>query len=617
MLQPILKINLTDRSVNQFDVPAEWTKAFFGAASLAARMLYEHLTPELDPLSPEAPLLFLNGPLTGSAGPAVGRFVICAKSPATGLWGESNIGGFWGPELRKAGYDGLWLEGAADSPVYLWIQDDTVEFRDAAHLVGLSTYETQARVQGEVDAKNARVASIGIAGENALPYALILTDHGRVAGRTGMGGVMGSKNLKAVAVKGTGEVPLVDWAAYKPVRTAANRRLRSHTASTVLRELGTASGADYMDYLGELPKKYYQSGEAGYGWDISGCTMSETILKSVSACHACVIACGRVVDLGDGVGNRKGAEYETMAGLGPNLMIRDMATVTRLGELCDFFGADSISLGNTLGLAYKLYDDGIITKDDTGGLELSWGNAEAAEKCIRLAVRREGFGALLALGARGLGKHFNMEDEAVHVNGLEAAYHDPRGASGLALSYATSPRGACHNQSDYYFVDLFGQTIEGLNLTFHPRQSGAEKAPDVVIHQNWRAINNSLVLCIFAEVPPQQVADLLNAALGLNETIESLLHAGERAWNLKRVINNRLGLTRENDRLPKAFLKPLPDGGSADFVPDLDGMLRAYYRVRGWDAQTGFPTPEKLRSLSLDWTIEDITRLRSEYQRVK
>ena len=606
MLQPILKVNLTTGETGEITIPQEWIQAYIGAAPLAARMLYEHLTPQLDPLSPEAPLLFLNGPLTGSAGPAVGRFVICAKSPATGLWGESNIGGFWGPELRKAGFDGLWLEGAADSPVYLWIRDGGVEIRDASAFWGRSTYDTQSLVQQDLDVKNARVASIGPAGENQVPYALILTDHGRVAGRTGMGAVMGAKNLKAVAVKGSGDVPLIDWAAYKPLRAQANRRLRSHNASTVLRDLGTSSGADYMDYLGEMPKKYYQSGEAGFGWDISGCTMSETILTGVSACHACVIACGRVVDLGDGFGPRKGAEYETMAGFGPNLLIRDMATITRLGELCDTAGLDSISMGNVIGLAYKLFDDGVITTADTGGIDLSWGNAESAERCVQLAIRREGFGELLALGARDFGRHFNAEEEAVQVNGLEAAYHDPRGASGVALSYATSPRGACHNQSDFYFVDLFGQTLEGLDMTFHPRQSDGEKVPEIVKHQNWRSVNNALVLCIFAEVPPQQVVELLNAAMGLNETVESLMQIGERAWNIKRVINNRLGLTRANDTLPKAFLKELPDGGSAGYVPDLEHMLSVYYAVRGWDSETGYPSEDTLKRLGLDWAIDDL-----------
>ena len=601
MLQPILKVDLTSGSIVEETVPADWVRDYFGAASLAARMLYEHLAPELDPLSPEAPLLFLNGPLTGTAGPAVGRFVVCARSPATGLWGEANVGGFWGPELRRAGYDGLWIDGASVNPVYLWIRDGLVEIRPAAELWGASPYAVQEVIADEVGVRGVRVASIGPAGENRVPFALILCDHGRVAGRTGMGAVMGSKRLKAVAVKGSGQVPLIDWAAYRPVRSVANRELRDHNQSVVLRDLGSASGAEYFDYLGELPKKYYQSGEMGPGYHASGCTISETILKGVSACHGCVIACGRVVDLNDGRGRRKGAEYETMAGFGSNLMIEDLDAVTRLGERCDELGLDSISMSNVTGLAFKLYDDGVIGEAETGGLALDWGDAESAGACIEMTARRDGFGELLALGARGFGRHFGVEEEAVQVNGLEAAYHDPRGSSGMALSYATSPRGACHNQSDFFFVDILGQTVDGLGLTFHSRHAGAEKAGDVAIHQNWRTLNNALVLCIFAEVPPERVVALLNAALGLDETVASLLLAGERAWNLKRVINHRLGLTRANDRLPKAFLEPMPDGGSAGFLPDLQGMLTAYYAARGWDPETGRPTPGKLEELGLDW----------------
>ncbi|HUF38933.1 MAG TPA: aldehyde ferredoxin oxidoreductase family protein [Anaerolineales bacterium] len=605
MLQPILKVDLTTRTIREGPVPRDWVRDYFGAASLAARMLYEHLTLDLDPLSPEAPLLFLNGPLTGTAGPAVGRFVICAKSPATGLWGEANIGGFWGPELRRAGFDGLWITGAAEAPVYLWIRDGRAGLHPADHLWGATTYGAQSVIQQELGETGTRVASIGPAGENRVPFALILCDHGRVAGRTGMGAVMGSKNLKAVAVKGSGEVPLVDWAAYKPARSAANRALRDHNQSVVLRDLGTASGAEYFDYLGELPKKYFQSGVMGPGYHASGCTVSETILVGVSACHGCVIACGRVVDLGDGRGRRKGAEYETMAGFGPNLMIEDIAAVTRLGERCDELGLDSISASNVIGLAFKFYEEGRITPADTGGLPLKWGDPEAAAACVEAAAVRKGFGRFLALGARGFGRYFGAEEAAVQVNGLEAAYHDPRGASGMALSYATSPRGACHNQSDFFFVDVLGQTVDGLGLTFHSRHAGAEKARDVAIHQNWRSVNNALVLCILAEVPPDSILRLLNAALGIDETLPGLLLAGERAWNIKRVINHRLGLTGMNDRLPQAFLEPMPDGGSAGFTPDFTGMLSAYYQARGWDPTNGRPAPEKLASLGLEWALPD------------
>lgn len=605
MLQPILKIDLTTRTVSKFEAPRAWVHDYLGAASLAARLLYDHLTPTLDPLAPEAPLLWLNGPLTGTAGPAVGRFVICAKSPATGLWGESNVGGFWGPELRKAGFDGLWIEGRAAAPVYLWIHDGEVEICPAAHLWGKETYQAQEAIQRELPAKNARIAVIGPAGERLIPFALVLTDHGRVGGRTGMGAVMGAKNLKAVAVKGSGEVPLIDWEAYKAPRAAANRALKEHNATQQFRALGSSGAADYFDYLGEQPKKYFQAGTFENGYQITGASLAERYLTGVSACHACVIACGRVVDLGDGT-RRKGPEYETMAGFGPNLLIGDLQAVIHLGELCDRYGLDSISMSNVIGFAFALYERGRITSGDTGGLPLTWGRADVAAQLIHLTVRREGIGAALAAGARAMEAQFGDQGDAAQVNGLEVAYHDPRGASGYAIVYATSPRGACHNQSDFFMVDVFGQTDEGLDLHFHSRHAGAEKARDVARHQDWRTLNNALVLCVFASVPPPTVLELVNAGLGLDWTMADLLRCGERAWNLKRAINHRLGLTRAHDKLPSALLKPYADGGSAGYVPPVEEMLQAYYQARGWDPATGQPTPAKLRQLGLDWLVADL-----------
>ena len=605
-MQPIAKINLSNRSISPFKIPEDWERQYLGGASLAARLLYDHLSPDLEPLSPEAPLLFLNGPLSGTSGPAVGRFVVCARSPATRLWGESNCGGFWGPELRKCGLDGLWIEGQADEPVYLWIREGQIEIRPAHHLWGLETYQTQSAITEELMGGNIRVAAIGPAGERQIPYALILTDHGRVAGRTGMGAVMGSKRLKAIAVLGSQAVPVADPARYQTLRTQLNRSLRNDPVATVARELGTSAVADYFDYLGEMPKRYFHQGTLGEGIRTTGAQMKETILSGASACHACVIACGRVVRLEDGA-KRKGPEYETMVGFGPNLMLNDLILATRLGELCDRYGMDSISLSNTIGLAFHLYDLGRISKIETGGLELTWGNAEIVEQLIHLAASRDGFGAYLAEGARALGQRFHSEDEAVQVNGLEVAYHDPRGASGMALVYATSPRGACHNQSDYFLVDI-GQveTALGMQVIDHP--ASVEKSVNVAIHQDWRTLFNSLVLCLFSNIPPESVLDLINAACGLDWTLEEMLRCGERGWNLKRAINNRFGLNQACDRLPKALLEPYPEpGGQRPLDPDdFETMLAAYYQKRGWDPASGYPSAEKLRQLDLDFVIHDL-----------
>jgi len=604
-MQPILKINLTTGRTEEYRIPEKWEKDFLGGASLAARILYEHLTHDLDPFSPEAPLLFMTGPLTGTSGPTTGRFVICGKSPATRLWAESNIGGFWGPELRKAGYDGLWVAGKASAPVYLWLNGNSLEIRDAAQLWGMNTYHTQDKVREEVGEKSARVCAIGPAGEKGVLFASIMCDHGRMAGRTGMGAVMGSKNLKAIAVHGGNEIPVFDLSKYKKLRSEANRKLRDDNEAKVIREIGTGGAANYAEYLGALPVKYYSSGSFPNIDNVSGSKMTETVLVGRSACQGCVIACGRVVKFPDDVMKRKGPEHETMVGFGANLLNDNLESIVDLGELCDRFGMDTISASNTIGLAFLLYEKGIITANDTGGIELSWGDVDAIEQLVLMTGSREGIGDLLAQGSKRFGAHFGAEEEAVQVNGLEVAYHDPRGVSGMALSYATSPRGACHNQSDYFSVD-WGHTNDRLGIEYFERHAQAEKAANVARHQDWRTVFNAVVMCIFANVEPDEQVQLINAACGLEWSVEDMVKAGERAWNLKRAINNRLGLNAQNDKLPKELMTPMPDGGSAGFVPNLEGMLFAYYQHRGWDEKTGRPLRGRLIKLGLEDVAQDL-----------
>ncbi len=604
-MQPILKINLTTGETEEYRIPGRWEKDFLGGASLAARILYSSLTPELDALSPDAPLLFMMGPMTGTSGPTTGRFVICGKGPATGLWAESNIGGFWGPELRAAGYDGLWITGKASEPVYLWLNGSRLEVRSAAHLWGQDTYATQDKIKEEVGEKSARVCVIGEAGERQVLFASIMCDHGRMAGRTGMGAVMGSKNLKAIAVRGLNEIPVFDLAKYKALRSESNRKLREDNEAKILREVGTAGAANYAEYLGALPVKYYTSGSFPAVDEVSGSKMTESILVGRSACQGCVIACGRVVNIKSDKTKRKGPEHETMVGFGANLLNDNLEAIVEMGELCDRYGMDAISTSNTIGLAFQLYEKGIITQKDIGGLALKWGDVDAIKELIRMVGVREGIGDLLAQGSRRFGAHFNAEEEAVQVNGLEVAYHDPRGVSGMALSYATSPRGACHNQSDYFFVE-WGHSQDQIGIEFMPRHAQAEKAANVARHQDWRTMFNAMVMCIFANVEPNEQVGLINAACGLDWETGDMMKAGERAWNLKRAINNRMGLTRANDKLPKALLEPFPDGGSAGFVPDLEAMLIAYYDARGWDTETGKPSREKLSELGMDDVAGDL-----------
>jgi aldehyde:ferredoxin oxidoreductase len=599
----ILHIDLGTGKTYVQTIDVATMKATLGGASLAAHLLLPHLQQDTDPLSPNAQLLFLTGPLTGTKGTAVGRFVVCGKSPATGLWGESNVGGFFGPELRKAGYDGLWVTGQSSNPVYLWVDNHNIEICDAGNLWGkCDVYETQDAICKAREDPLIRVASIGMAGENQLPFASIICDHGRAAGRTGMGAIMGSKRLKAIAVRGHGDLHIIHPDRFANVRTESNKELRTDNVSQALRLYGSSSAGDYLDYLGDMPKRYFSKGTAEGIDRVSGFAMAESILASVKSCHGCVIACGRIVRLDDGA-KRKGPEYETIVGFGPNLGSDDLAQITLMGELCDRYGMDTISVSHSIGLAFFLFEKGKISDKDTGGDALEWGNAEIIEKLVHQIARKEGFGVILSEGALKISEHFDAEDMAVHVKGLEMPYHDPRALSGMGLVYATSPRGACHNQSDYFMVEI-GQTVEEIGIELFERHAGAEKAKNVAKHQDWRTIFNSIIMCNFANVPPEKVLELVNSVTGFDYTLEELMQVGERGWNIKRLANIQMGLKKVDDTLPKALLEPIAEGGATGYRIPLQEMLDAYYLERGWDVETGAPTREKLEELQITNLVE-------------
>ncbi|HLF29024.1 MAG TPA: aldehyde ferredoxin oxidoreductase family protein [Anaerolineae bacterium] len=608
----LLNVDLTHGTLHDQHIDPDLARDYVGGSGLAARLLWDRLAPDLDPLGPDNPLLFITGPLTGTAGPTNGRFSVCARSPATGLWGEANCGGFWGPELRCAGYDGVLITGQADAPVYLWIHDGQAELREAAHLWGeTDTYQTQQRIRAEVGDKLARIACIGVAGERLIPYALILCDHGRVAGRTGMGAVMGSKNLKAMAVRGHGKLPIARPEQFNLYRSTVNKALREENVTLSLRAAGSAGGAEYFQLLGEMPMRYFTASHFEGQENVSGSVIADTLLTGVTTCHACVIACGRLVTITEGPYAReesKGPEYETMVGFGAILGSGDMAAATHLGQLCDAYGLDTISASNTIGLAYLLFERGRLTEQDTGGLKLAWGDPRPAETLIHLIARREGLGEVMSRGAKALGAHVGAAELAVQVNNLEVAYHDPRALSGMGIVYATSPRGACHNQGDFFTTEI-GADHEELGIPIlTPPVPDAGKAALVAKHQDYRSLSNSLVTCIFARVPVVTQLILYNAAIGVDWDIDQFMAAGARIWNLKRAINHRLGLTRENDRLPQLLRQPLPDGPIAGHVPDFDLLLREYYTARGWDAITGRPTRATLEALDLGFAAEALEK---------
>jgi aldehyde:ferredoxin oxidoreductase len=374
--------------------------------------------------------------------------------------------------------------------------------------------------------------------------------------------------------------------------------------------MGTANIVDIMMMLGDMPSKYFTQGYFEGAEKISGATMAETILKRRFACYRCPIGCGRKVDLSARfeVADVDGPEYETIAVYGSLLLSDDLEAIAYAGHLCNCYGLDTISAGSTIALAYYLYEKGIIGKDETGGLELAWGDIETSIKLTEMIGEREGFGDLLAEGSREVARLYGVEELAVEVNGLEVPMHDPRAFFGMAITYATSPRGACHNQADMYLVDL-GMELEEVGVFSGERfDSSAEKARVTALLQNWRSVYNAIIMCHFSTPPPHLVLELLKRATGWELSLEELMKTGERIFNLKRALNVRFGLTSADDRLPKLLLLPLSEGGAAGEVPDIEILLRESYAVRGWDPGNGRPLEGKLKELGLGWVAEDLWR---------
>jgi aldehyde:ferredoxin oxidoreductase len=600
-LGKLLAVDLTHGEISTLLLNEAFARQFVGGASLACRYLYERIDRDTDPLGPDNPLLFMTGPLVGTVAPLCGRHTVCARSPQTGLWGQSMCGGRFGPDLRFAGFDGILITGRATHPVYLSIWNGRAELRDARGLWGLDTYAAQEAIRQELKHSPLSVSCIGAGGENGVKYAAVMHGRGRAAGRTGMGAVMGSKQLKAVAVGGEFRVPLADDAQFKEAARAVTQTVKEDIRAQFLSAGGTASATDTTMWMGDVPNKYFTQGFWERAANLGGGTMAETILTGKQTCYRCAVGCGRVTRTSGphATENIHGPEYETAIAFGSLILSDDLPAAAYAGHLCDSFGLDTISTGSTIAFAYQLYDRGILSKVDTGGLELKWGDIEPALTLIEQIARREGFGATLAEGSLYLGRQYGVEDMAVQVNGLEVPMHDPRAFVGMGLVYATSPRGACHNQGDMYLVDL-GAPVPELDIQLGDRlESSEEKALMTARVMDWRTLYDAMIMCTFCNPAVSQVLDLLNGATGWGLEAADLLPLGERAFNLKRLLNGKLGLTAANDRLPKALLQPLPDQEVETAVPDMGVLLPAYYRARGWDADTGMPNSEKLHQLGL------------------
>lgn len=610
-----LRIDLSDGSVSEHAIDDADVRTYLLGSGYAAKLFYEEMDPNRSWDDPASPVYAFTGVLSGTFAPTGCRSSWCGRSPLTGIWNESNMGGHWGAELRFAGYDGLVITGQAEKPVYLWIDgtSGTVEIRDAGHLWGLNHYEVHDRLLEETDPK-ARVACIGIAGENLVRYAGVVTggiEHARTAGRGGIGAILGSKRLKAIVVRGKQRPQYHDAKGFRDTVKAANATIKQNSEGMSM--LGTAGGVPGTEKYGDLPLRNWQDGSWDKAYDISGQKIAETIFERHTFCFACPIGCGKTVKIEDGpyAGTQgHGPEYETLAGFGGSLLNSDLNSIAHINMLCNDYGLDTISTSASIAFAMEAVERELLGPDDVDGLDLRWGNAEAVVACVHKIARREGFGDFLANGVRAMAEQLGPEAQkfALHVKGLEMPYHDPRAFVSMAANYATANRGACHLESLSYWE---GYGIEVPGLAYRPgadqwtaRLDNRDGGKITVRYQDYNSVYNPLGLCKFiikGLAGPQMVADLVNQALGWGWTAEDVYRTGERIFNLKRLINLRFGITASDDTLPERFLKePRPSGSAAGSLPDLESMLAEYYAERGWDPATGAPKAERLAALGLE-----------------
>lgn len=601
----ILKINLTSREIKKTPLNEELAKKFLGGAGYACATLYPLLNKDTDPLGPDNILFFMGGPLLGSMGTCTGRMVVCAKSPISGIWGESNSGSLATVEIKKAGYDGIIIEGFSHTPVYIEIYDDKVEIKDASEIWGKGIKETTEILKKSEDWKRGKVISIGQAGENLIKYAIIGGED-RAFGRTGMGAVMGSKKLKAILIKGTKKVDLSKPDEFRETVTKVNKDLMDVFTNQMFHELGTSGGLNMYSLTGELPVKYYRTSIFENPDEISGATLQDRYLKRSRHCFACPIGCGRIVaigenDLGLPNGEFEGPEYETIAGFGSMLNNMDLKAIIKANYLCNDYGIDTISVSTIISLLMDLIDQGKISSHDLDEIDLKWGNMNSVFQLLEKIAKREGIGKILGEGSDTVGKYFKTDqDQIATVRHIEVPYHDLRSSNGMAIAYAISPTyGASHCACDMYQTSL-GQPHEEMDIECSPpKDNTVEMAITSARLMEFRALYSSIVMCIFANPPASATAKLIELGTGMNFDLEKLKMMSKRILAMKRLFNLKMGHTPADEKLPAILTTPLEEGGTEGNVPNVDFLFSEFYKYENWDPKTGIPSIEILEKLGL------------------
>ena len=601
----VLRVNLTSGSWSVEELNLDWAKEYIGGRGLGARYLYEEMDPAADPLSPENKLIFATGPLTGTPAPCGSRYMVVTKGALTNAITTSNSGGYWGPELKFAGYDLVILEGRAEKPSYLFIYDDRIEIRDASGFWGKGVSETEDGLREELGIPGLRISCIGPAGENLVKFACIMNDKHRAAGRSGVGAVMGSKNLKAIAVRGTKGVPVADSKAFMETVWKMRGEMSENPGRKAFGDYGTAATIDMTQAFGGLPTRNFSEGQFEEFENLNGATIKDTQLVANKACFACTIACGRVCTLTDSADRYmvnmhprnwgtagEGPEYEAAWALGADTGVGNLDAVLMANWLCNDLGMDPISMGSTLASAMELYQNGVVT-DEMTEMPLTFGSEKALVRMVEATAYREGFGDELAEGAKRMGDKFKHPEVFMGSKGQEFPAYDPRGFQGMGVAYATCNRGACHLRAWSPAVESTGE------MDPHTTDGKSEW----VVHEQDRSTSHDATgLCLFvgfAGGPLETFVPITAAATGVPYTLDDFVKVGERTWNLERLFNLKAGLTKADDTLPKRLLKePFKSGPSAGVTVDLDAMLPIYYETRGWDEE-GVPTAEKLTELGL------------------
>ncbi|UCF16320.1 MAG: aldehyde ferredoxin oxidoreductase family protein [Phycisphaerales bacterium] len=589
-----LRVNLSTGQIDKEKLDLELAVKFIGGRGLASYLLTQEIEPDIDALSPANKIIFATGPLTGSRAPTAGRYMVVTKSPLSGTVASSNSGGFWGAELKRAGYDFIIVEGKSDKPCYLHINDETVEIKDAAEYWGKLVGQTTDLLLEKTGDPKARVVTIGPAGEKQALLACVINDKYRAAGRSGVGAVMGSKNLKAIVVRGTGKLkPARDDESKTVLKNVLKKIRANEVTSKGLPTYGTSVLVNVINQSGIYPTNNFQEAYFPTADKTSGETLAEKYLVKNTACFACPIACGRYSKVGDVEG--EGPEYETVWAYGASCGVDDLEAIIKANKWCNEYGLDTISAGATIACAMELCQKGLIKPDEVDGPALEFGSGEAIVEWTRKMGTCEGFGAKLALGSARLAEQYGEPELSMSVKKLELPAYDPRGVQGHGLQYATSNRGGCHVRGYMIAPEIIGlpEKLDRLSLE--------GKAAWVKIFQDLTAVIDSLGLCLFTSfaLGADDYRDMFNAIVGQDLTTESLLQTGDRIWNLERMFNLKAGVGADQDRLPRRLVsEPIPSGPSEGQVHRLPELLPEYYRERGWDAQ-GLPTEEKLAELAI------------------